>query len=418
MDLKLIKEEKLIMEKKNKIAKEKRELEEIEKKIDNYGLGRGIYTSNNLKKFELKRLMSLLQKKFVKIDSEQLEKTVPKEKHEISFFRKIPSTNKFIKKITHKTRKNSQNFDSGQDSKNSSKGFKRNSFLKKNTCIDLKITQKFRNFGAKIVMNDIKNLNKETNEIIDSQKNKIRTFDIKMKCPKNKINIKLIDNKMNIQNIHQTPSDITFKLLSDEPIFKEKLLSENICGIRPKKNIKINYNSEESEEDSLFHNFCMSASNLKNIKIIDKHKNIQKDIKILRHISPSSNYIGSKKFTDRNDSFNNYKDDYLNLRKTIGEFKKFECEILAKKLNQNEAIKKNESLRNMNKEKSIRIKNSYFKILNEVNTAKQKDIESAIINPNIEHTFSKYFLPICEKALLTRIGGGIAAGKKKKKKFR
>ena len=194
----------------------------------------------------------------------------------------------------------------------------------------------------------------------------------------------------------KTPSDIVYKLIKEEPLFKQKLITDKLCNIKAKLNDK-NFNREPMEEDeSIYHNFCLSAYNWKNMKIINKNKNnFENDVKILRHISPNSKNIGKKKLVDENDSFNNYKNNYLNLRKTIGEWKKYECEDLMNMINKN-------------KDKDVVANKNNNKI------KKEKILINAIINPNEYNIFPEYYLPKTGGNLLSKIE--IIAAKKKKNK--
>ena len=56
-------------------------------------------------------------------------------------------------------------------------------------------------------------------------------------------------------------------------------------------------------------------------------KKVDSDVKIMRHISSYTKFNDKKKLLNRNESFDNFRYNYLNLRKTIGEFKKYEQSI-------------------------------------------------------------------------------------------
>ena len=251
--------------------------------------------------------------------------------------------------------------------------------------------------GNKIIINEIKNLNKKTNKIKDQSEDKIYKYNIKLKYKKELITKKLLKSKINNDNDNKTPNDIIYKLLSDEPLFKQKMISDKICGVTSKMNDS-KFLKHFSEDESIYHNFCLSAYNSKNMKIIEKNKiKLETDVKILRHISPSNNF-GNKKLLDENISFNNYKNDYLNLRKTIGEWKKYECVELLNKMN-----KKNQKERidddniNLNKEKSHKNKDAFIHKIK-----KQNILINAIMNPCEDNTFSKYYLPKTGSNLLSK----------------
>lgn len=265
---------------------------------------------------------------------------------------------------------------------------------------NLEISKKLRRMGNKVVVDEIKNINKKTNEIIDKPHENIISFDIKFKYEKDLIKQKLLKNKINSEKDNsKTPNDIVYKLIKEEPLFKQKLISDKLCNIRAKLNDK-KFNSEPmEEEESIYHNFCLSAYNWKNMKIINKNKNnFENDVKILRHISPNSKNIGKKKLVDENDSFSNYKNNYLNLRKTIGEWKKYECEDLMNTINKNK-----------DKDKDVVANKDNNKI------KKEKILINAIINPNEYNIFPEYYLPKTGRNLLSKIEINVVKKKKNKK---
>ena len=285
---------------------------------------------------------------------------------------------------------------------------------------DLQISKQFRRMGMdnKIIIDEIKNINKNTNEIMDNSFEKINTFNIKLKCKKDLLKQKLLKVKINSENNNtKTPNDIIYKLISEESLFKQKLLSDNLCNITARMNDKRFVNEPLSEDESIYHNFCLSAYNWKNMKIINKNKNnIEKDVKIMRHISPYSKTIGRKKFVDENDSFNNYRNDYLNLRKTIGEWKKYEYEELLNKISKNNKKEGKDEDLNINKEKSNKNnKDCFLNKINNIKFKKQKILINAIMNPNEDNTFPNYYLPKTGDNLLSKIESNITRKKKNKK---
>ena len=260
---------------------------------------------------------------------------------------------------------------------------------------EMKISKQLRRMGNKIIINEIKNLNKKTNKIKDQSEDKIYKYNIKLKYKKELITKKLLKSKINNDNDNKTPTDIIYKLLSDEPLFKQKMISDKICGVTSKMNDS-KFLKHFSEDESIYHNFCLSAYNSKNMKIIEKNKiKLETDVKILRHISPCQNF-GNKKLLDENISFNNYKNDYLNLRKTIGECKKYECEELLKKMN-----KKNKNYiindDNINKMKIHKNKDAFIHKIK-----RQKILINAIMNPYENNSFPKYYLPKSGSDLLSK----------------
>ena len=447
IDFNILSVEKIINENKNKLIYEKRYDEEMNKKIDKYGIDRSHYKENILKKYELKDIINMYIKT-KKINSKLFKQ---KAKNVLN-----SNKNNFLNKraiqaeITDKTNMttNTTNLSNSTPNQlipkiNSGKNiyqpknvelvnkniFKSPKMEKKGKEIDIARTMKrhytlgdmqiskyLRRMGDKIIIDEIKNINQSTKEINDQPEDKIYKFNIQLKYTKESIKNNFIKTKINNENNdNKTPNDIVYRLISEEPLFKQKLISDNICNITAKMNDKRFLSEPFSEDESIYHNFCLSAYNSKNMKIIERNKNkLQNDVKILRHISPCSKNIGKKKLLDENDSFNNYKNDYLNLRKTIGEWKKYECEELLNKIksNKKEGIDDdNNNNNNLNKEKNNKNKDAFvYKI------KKQKILINAILNPNEDNTFPKYYLPKPGENLLSKIEINTTKKKNKKKK--
>ena len=458
IDFNILNVEKEIIDNKNEVISEKRGQEEINKNIENYGAYRAKFKGNILKKYEMRNIINMYIKT-KKLNTQLLQKYINKNTSNIlsakennlvneTFSKtgdiaqiKLTSKNPIISNISqnnvsanenieknnfqlnmkrHHSIKKKVNIKSPQKDKKDINNKKNLRNMKRHHTFGvMKISKKFRTMGKKLVLEGIKNLDKETNEIIDQSKDKIYFYNLKLKYPKESNKQKLLISKINSENENsKTPYDITYKLISTQPLFRQKIISDNLCSINAKMNDK-RFQSKISEEESIYHNFCLSAYNPKNLKIIDKiNKNkMQKEIKILRHISPCVSKIGKKKLINENDSFNNYKDDYLTLRKTIGEWKKYEFEQLINKINNDNNIerKENESL-GLYIEKNNKYNNDALENkINHIKYQKQNNLMNAIINPNENNSFPTYYLPKTGKDLLSRIEN-IAPKKKKNKK--
>ena len=104
---------------------------------------------------------------------------------------------------------------------------------------------------------------------------------------------------------------------------KNKLTYNKLCNLNSGIVEHKNQNESFSEDESIYNNFCLSAYNIKNNKILSQfNKKFDNDVKIMRHISSYTKFKDKKKLINRSESFDNFRYDYLNLRKTIGEFKK------------------------------------------------------------------------------------------------
>ena len=463
-DFNILRAEKTINENKNKFISEKRFEEEINKNVQQFAMNRARYKENILKKNELKDIINMYIKT-KNISYNLLKRNKPKAK-------KLFHSNKnntFIKKlnphimtererasmpetITYSPDSNIKNINEDLKSDKSLKHVKKEKepiynsknkvfnspkIVKKSlnppvsrimkrhlTFGELQIPKQFRRWGMgnKVIVDEIKNINKNTNEIIDNPFEKINTFNIKLKFKKDSLKQKVLTMKINSENDNtKTPHDIVYKLISEECLFKQKLLSDNLCNIKARMNDKRFIHEPLSEDESIYHNFCLSAYNWKNMKIINKNKNnVEKDVKIMRHISPYSKTIGRKKLVDENDSFNNYRNDYLNLRKTIGEWKKYEYEQLLNKIdiNKKKEGKDEENLNtNTNKEKSSKSnKDCLAQKMSNIKFNKQKILINAIMNPNEDNTFPNYFLPKTGENLLSKIEQNVTKKKKNKNK--
>jgi len=418
-DYSILKTEKIVNERKNKLIKEKRAEEEIGKNLDKFGKARAYFKENIFKKYELKNIINMYAKikkynyKFIHSihsNTSLLKGTIKQELDD----KRNSKINEFIPiKLIPRLTSRKEIIPKSCQLENNDNTPKYNRMLKRhNTSVDMKISKKFRSMGKKLILDEIKNINKETNEIRDNLSDKIHVFNIKLKYPKYLIKNKLIKSKINNEyNNNRTPNDIIYKLLSEEPLFRQKMISDTICNITVKMNDK-KFIKDPLEEESIYHNFCLSAYNWKNMKIIEKaKKNLDKGVKILRHISPLSNNIGNKRSLSENDTFNNYRNDYLNLRKTIGEWKKYEYKQLLKKMSKNNTKEKCEESPNMNKEKSYKNKDAF---LYRINTY-QKNLMNSILNPNEDNSFPSYFLPKSGSTLLSKIEINTQKNKKNRK---
>ena len=441
IDFNLLNAEKEINDNKLKFVSQKRNEEEIKKKLEKFGIGRAHYNENILKKNDLKKIINMYIKT-KKINSNILKKykkksnnlyylknnildktanpdlfektsTINKDENNYRFNPKINSI-KEICQLTPKTDdllyKENNIFKSEIDKKDNLQ-FSRLP-KRRNTFGDLKISKHFRRMGNKMIVEEIKNIDKETNIINDKPIEEIQVYNINLKYQSDLIKQKLIKNKINSEsNNNKTSNDVVYKLISEESLFKQKMLSDNLCNVKAKMNDK-RFMSEPMKDESIYHNFCLSAYNSKNMRIIDKYDNtLKNDIRISKYISPYTKHMTKKKLFNENDSFNNYKDNYLNLRKTIGEWKKYECEQLLYKINKtnNKEGKDEESI---NKDKNNKNKDPLVYKINK--SKKQKILINAIMNPNEDNTFPKYYLPKSGTNLLSK--SEISFEKKKKNK--
>ena len=126
------------------------------------------------------------------------------------------------------------------------------------------------------------------------------------------------------------------------------------------------------------------------------NKKFDSGVKIMRHISSYTKFTDRKKLLNRNESFDNYRYNYLGLRKTIGEFKKYEYQQIMERLN-----KKKDIIEEENKI-AIKFKDPLAQKISNIRYRKQKVLSNALMNPNEEHSFPRYFLPRTGSSLISK----------------
>ena len=364
----LLKTNKIIIDSKNKIFSEKRSQEENEKKIDEFCLNKAKYKADSMNKFEIQQLIS----------------NYVKENEFNSFLLKKYKNNK----IRDREKK--------VDIYNN---LMENKYEKiENRLINIK-----RN---KIIINNIHNLNIETNKIIDQEKGKIKFIDIFLKYPSIQINNKLINKCLNCKNV---PSDCISKLLFNNKIFKQRLIYNNLLNIKNKGertqstinnySLKSNIFDDESKYITNDKNkYNLSAYNIENIENLNK-----------KHISDEHIKENNVKIYKINNVYKIYKDNYLNLRKSISNFRKTEYQKI---LNLSKRTNKiyNETFINgtlnsnvIDKKSNLDDKILFKKKINAIEEKNYKCLSSAMLNPDESSIFSKFYLPKSGSLLLQRI---------------
>ena len=364
----LLKTNKIIIDSKNKIFSEKRSQEENEKKIDEFCLNKAKYKADSMNKFEIQQLIS----------------NYVKENEFNSFLLKKYKNNK----IRDREKK--------VDIYNN---LMENKYEKiENRLINIK-----RN---KIIINNIHNLNIETNKIIDQEKGKIKFIDIFLKYPSIQINNKLINKCLNCKNV---PSDSISKLLFNNKIFKQRLIYNNLLNIKNKGertqstinnySLKSNIFDDESKYITNDKNkYNLSAYNIENIENLNK-----------KHISDEHIKENNVKIYKINNVYKIYKDNYLNLRKSISNFRKTEYQKI---LNLSKRTNKiyNETFINgtlnsnvIDKKSNLDDKILFKKKINAIEEKNYKCLSSAMLNPDESSIFSKFYLPKSGSLLLQRI---------------
>ena len=271
---------------------------------------------------------------------------------------------------------------------------KKTKFLKKkssnqNSIPTLKL---YSGINNKIKIDKIQNLDIKSKRLIDIENMKTKNY--KISLPEEQIKSQIIEN--NKKNIKKAPDALTH-IISNLPVIKEKFVFNNICQVKLKsKNQKDNIESKSLEESfSPNQNICFSSINKENTNSLHKTSN-------------KSNLINIKKnyFGDLNQRYNLYKHNFLNMRKSMSNDKKREYEYLFNKLVkkrhnnyscdncdyefiETENTRNNSNLVNNGVGKSIRLK-------------KNNSLFEAMVNPNENPVYSRYFLPRNESMLLSR----------------
>ena len=440
-----------IKENKLKIISEKRSQEEIKEHLDKFGIKRAKYKEEMNNKYELKSVINmyvnsneftspLLEKYKIKGNSTQKNKSI-QNINNVNFYQTMnkPSTKFTIgvssftqkgeKKIFPKSNKNIDDFEkilddnrieietiSAKESEeeNRSNGSKRVKKLARSESQKNFVNKKiFREINDKIRINSIKNIDINSKNILEQ--NKINKIKLKLKLPKEKIQTHLMNTFQ--KKSDKISSDVISKIISNNSLFKERKAFENMCNIN--LNTKLHEKSStdnkslysisrEEDDDSGYHNFCISMYDQGNLKkIVEHHSNANK---YYGYNNLNKNNIKDSKiqFNKLHRTFHLFKDNLLNLRRTMSDWKANEYLNLVNEIKKNN--KKGIKERDRDRDREM-FRNNSFGIKN-IKIKKQNSLLNAMINPNDEFGYSRYFLPRTGSMLLSRI----EESKTKKKK--
>ena len=437
----ILKADKEIIESKNKLFAEKRSKEDNEKAINEFCKNKAKYRTHLINKYEIKDLInnyiktknfnSILLKKYNINESGCKEKADEEDSKNKTFFNNLSSLDdidfKHIGKndniIINKILNNNNENVKEEDKESESIGIKRKK-KKFNTERMGKGIKKFlKTLGKKVIIEDVQNLDHKTNIIIDQKKENIISNNIFLKDSTNNVNNELALNNC-LNNTTNIPSDSISKLTYHNNILKQKHLYKRLLNISIKKERSSNStiqhypleknlfgdNYEFIDKDKIQNNINLSAYNLKKSIIVKR-----KDFNIFRN---KKNINHKVKIYRINKSYNLYKDNYLNLRKSLSSFRKKEYEEFldyTKKKRNDEIMDEINSLNCSNKNEQKNNKKEtkesnesldskvLFRNKIYINRDKiQEILSSAILNPNESNTFSKYFLPRTGSMLLNR----------------
>ena len=417
-----------IIKSKMKILAEKRAQEEIKSQIELMGKTRAKYIEQVNNKYEIRNVVDMYSK-LNDFSSPLLQKYKLRESKSMSdikdnnknIFNKKPQIknkdlnigirkmvrnntnykNKTViengDKIKLKLKEQKNLFESEQKMSNSSnKGVNKNIITKLKPKKIQKDTKIFSGILDKIKLDSIKNI--ENKKIMEPLKmNKVK---IKLKINKEKIQNDMLNN---IKKFEAKPnSEIITSLMNTDSLFQTNNNYGILCNLNKRKSsvdiINNNQNqdntneSREEEEENYYTNNCLSLFDQGNLKKLNQNKNQNK-------IYPqSTNSLRRIKFNQMHKTFDLNKDNYLNLRRTLSDWKKTECLSLLNELTKNKTPKIEEE----------KIKKS--------NLRRQNSVLNAYVNPKDKFEFSQFYLPRTGSLLLKRKTEDNKKTKKKGKK--
>ena len=417
-----------IIKSKMKILAEKRAQEEIKSQIELMGKTRAKYIEQVNNKYEIRNVVDMYSK-LNDFSSPLLQKYKLRESKSMSdikdnnknIFNKKPQiknkdlnigirkmvrnntnykNNTVIEngdKIKLKLKEQKNLFESEQKMSNSSKKeVNKNIITKLKPKKNQKDTKIFSGILDKIKLDSIKNI--ENKKIMEPLKmNKVK---IKLKINKEKIQNDMLNN---IKKFAAKPnSEIITSLMNTDSLFQTNNNYGILCNLNKRKSsvdiINNNQNqdntneSREEEEENYYTNNCLSLFDQGNLKKLNQNKNQNK-------IYPqSTNSLRRIKFNQMHKTFDLNKDNYLNLRRTLSDWKKTECLSLLNELTKN---------------KTPKIEEEKFK---KSNLRRQNSVLNAYVNPKDKFEFSQFYLPRTGSLLLKRKTEDNKKTKKKGKK--
>ena len=407
---------------KMRLQAEKRAQEEIKSQIEQMGMARAKYKEGVNNKYEIKSIINMyvenndfsspLLKKYKLKSSKSMNDIHSNKKNDL--FKKINSRNsefnigiskinqqsddlkriedEGINKINEESdnTQKSQNIVSISPNKESSKNIKNPRLKKKKT--EKRIVQGLTN---KIKTDSVKNI--ENKKVLEPLQ--LNTVKLKLKVLKEKVQSDML--KSIKKNVVNPPSETLTKIMSTDDLFYTHKAYNELCNLSKKqKNEPINNNlnkennniSKETDE-SYSNNFCLSLYDKANLRKINKYRNrYNYDINKINDSRTIRN-DPKLKFVQLHKTYNLYKNNFLDLRRTVSDWKRGEYITLLDKIKKNNSTKK---------EKEKKDENVYTFQSKKKNIRKQNSLLNAIINPKDEFAYSQFFLPRTGTLLLKR----------------
>ena len=417
--------EKQILDRKMKFQAEKRNQEEIKSQIEKMGKIRAKYKEEVNNKYELKNVIHmyvkshdfsspLLQKYKLK-PSKSMNDINPKSRNSKKdiLYAKMSSKNqefnlgishivqqqssRSIKKIKNEPVKEQENDNNDKNVQNIVPISPSNNDDNKNK-LQKKIKQE------KKIISQI--LNKIKTDSIKNIENKIVLEPLKL----NKIKIKLKVHREKVQNnmlnnvkkfMDKPSSEIITKLMATDHIFQTNKSYQSLCNLYNKSktldinnsqgknnNMDDNNTASKDDDESFSHNFCLSLYDQGNLKKMNQNRHNYIDNYKSVNYSNSLKKESRIKIDQLHKTYNQYKNNFLNLRRTVSDWKRGEYLNLLDKLKRNKTPKKEKE------KKEEEIKRRQMK--------RQSSLLNAIVNPKDHFDYSQYFLPRTGTLLLSR----------------
>ena len=247
----------------------------------------------------------------------------------------------------------------------------------------------FSGMNNKVITDNIINIDIKSKNILDIED--IKSNDYKLSLPQDKIRSEMIEkNKNNIQKAPDTFSQV----VSNLPLIKEKMIFDNICNIKSRnQDVKNPISKSFQDIYGAKPNFYLSAFNKENISNFKNSINQKNFIKIKKN-----------QFSNLSQRYNLYKDNFLKMRRSMSNDKKKEYEALVDKLR---AKRINDYYFNEDYDDEVLDTDNGMNISNtgigkSFRIKKGDSLLEAIVNPNDNPVFSRYYLPRNGSMLLSR----------------
>ena len=414
-----------IMDNKIKMLKEKRNMEEMNKSLNIFGISRAKFKENINNKYEMKELINMYvnnNENKTEIGNSKLLKKYLKRKIKI-----IKPINEFTN-IGNKNNNINNTWNKNILEEKEMKSIKIINLNSGNSGI-----KKGRIFYGinhiKILVNNIKNINYDTKKINDNKDN-INYIDIKMKICGNDIKINNLLSKSTDINSDNLIKDVANQFISSDLLIKKKYSNANRSYDTIKKEdisiYKTDFNntfdndiSEEEKEETkeakkedkkdyendYYYNekekykkhfdIGLSLFDKNNIKKIQLYKNRQKNYNIFKRYKTRLYNLNEKKKVELYNNYKHNKSDFLSIRKKMEILNKIDFKQINAK-NENIFFRNSFRYDNIDEDKKITDDNNLGKEAQDKNENifnKRFCLSKALIEPKNNNFFPLFYLP-------------------------